>query len=300
MEVHSKKVFITGIGGFTGTQIAQFLKNKGWTITGLGSVVGNSDYTCISTDLSNKDEITDFLSVQKPNYILHFAGISFVGHPNPIDFYQVNTIGTQLLLDAVLAASIKVEKIILASSATIYGNQDNFILSEEMTPNPVNHYGMSKLAMEYIASTYFDRLPIIITRPFNYTGTGHSLNFLIPKIISHFKEKKEKIALGNLHTLREYNDVDWVCDVYMKLLESSSKSEIVNLCSGKTHSIEEILLIASEISNHNIDIEVNPQFVRTNEIHELKGSGQKLYSMIDQDELPENDIYQLIKKMLND
>jgi nucleoside-diphosphate-sugar epimerase len=190
-----------------------------------------------------------------------------------------------------------VQKVILASSATVYGNQSSFILSEDMIPAPNNHYGISKLAMEFIAKTYFDKLPIIITRPFNYTGVGHSEDFIVPKIVKHFREQKMILEIGNIKTLREFNDVAWVCDIYWKLAMCSSISEIVNIASGKTQSIESIIKKLAEISKHELEIKVNPRFVRENEIYELKGSVEKLRTMIDI-HFAENQIDDLLEKML--
>ena len=149
-----------------------------------------------------------------------------------------------------------------------------------MCPQPANHYGISKLAMEHMAWMYRDKLPIIIARPFNYTGIGQSEQFLIPKIVSHFKRKEKVIELGNLHVAREFNDVEFVCEVYEKLLRSSFVSETVNLCSGKAISLLEIIAYMNQISGYNIEVKVNPLFVRENEIKRLVGSTKKLKKAI--------------------
>jgi nucleoside-diphosphate-sugar epimerase len=295
MGIPSKKAFITGLNGFTGVHLANYLFDQKWEICGLGL---NNNASTLHAKLEEKDKIVAFLKNQKPTHIFHLAGISFVGHQNQEDFYKVNTIGTQTLLDAIIESKIEVQKVILASSATVYGNQDSFVLAETMSPNPNNHYGISKLAMEFVAKTYFDKLPILISRPFNYTGVGHSVDFIVPKIVKHFREKNSILEIGNINTLREFNDVAWVCDIYLKLAESNAVSEIVNIASGNTNSIESIINKLSILSNHTIDIKVNPKFVRKNEIFELKGSVDKLKSIINISEV-ENNIHILIDKMLN-
>lgn len=278
MGIPSKKAFITGLNGFTGVHLANYLFDQKWEICGLGL---NNNTSTLHAKLEEKDKIVAFLKNQRPTHIFHLAGISFVGHQNQEDFYKVNTIGTQTLLDAIIESKIEVQKVILASSATVYGNQDSFVLAETMSPNPNNHYGISKLAMEFIAKTYFDKLPILISRPFNYTGVGHSEDFIVPKIVKHFREKKESILLGNINTFREFNDVSWVCEVYANLALCNTVSEIVNIASGNTVSIAELIQMLKDYTSHDIKVEINPRLIRENEIMELKGSTEKLKSIIE-------------------
>ena len=79
----------------------------------------------------------------------------------------------------------------MVSSATVYGNQKTSVLDESLAPSPNNYYGISKLAMEFMVRNYFEAFPVIITRPFNYTGIGQSKNFVVPKIVDHFKKKSD-------------------------------------------------------------------------------------------------------------
>lgn len=271
-------VLITGINGFTGKHLEAFLKNKGYIVYGT-SFSKSKNKNHFKCDILNSDEIRNLLAKVQPNYIIHLAAISFVASKDVSNIYVTNVIGTQNLLDAVVDLQISTDKILLASSAAIYGNIGS-ILSEEMCPRPANHYGNSKLAMENIAANFFDKLNIIITRPFNYTGVGQEEHFLIPKIVSHFKQKKNTIELGNIDTLREYNNVGFLIDSYEKLLTSNFHSGAVNIASGNTHSIKDILEIMTDISSHSIRININEKFIRKHEIKELKGSPKKLIKIV--------------------
>jgi nucleoside-diphosphate-sugar epimerase len=210
--------------------------------------------------------------------------------------YNVNVLGTENLLEACKNFDF-IKKIILASSATVYGNQDIDTYHEELCPNPVNHYGISKYAMEQIAKNYFKTLPLIITRPFNYSAPGQSTNFIIPKIADAFRTRRADIELGNLHTYREYNSIEFICNAYYELLISDVKSEIFNLSSGKTYSLNEILTIFKEITNHEIKILINSKFVRNNEITKLAGNCEKLESILKNES--SNNIRSIIKSFLS-
>jgi len=266
-----KKILITGINSFTGKHLEKYLKEKNF------EVVGTTSKTC---DITNKEDIVNVLNKFKPNFIIHLAGISFAAHKNNEDFYKINTIGTTNLLDAILQTNLKVEKIILSSSATVYGNQGKEVLDESLCPKPANHYGASKYSMECLASGYFDKLPIIITRPFNYTGLGQAQHFLIPKIVSHFKDNKKEIELGNLDVKREFNDVNFVCEVYSKLLITKEKSQIVNIASQNPIALLDVIKLMNKISGYEIKVLVNPAFVRKDEIKILCGSSKKLFDLI--------------------
>jgi nucleoside-diphosphate-sugar epimerase len=280
MEVHSNKVLITGINGFTGKYLKTYLEDKNYIVYGLSNQLEKEESTIFQCDITNKVELTSVLKKIQPNYIVHLAAISFVQHSDIEEIYKVNVIGTQNLLEASLEIKECLKKIIVASSATVYGNQSSTVLSENLCPNPVNHYGISKLSMEFVTKTYFQKLPIIITRPFNYTAPGHGEQFVIPKIAKAFVNKQDNLELGNLNVYREYNSINFVCDVYYKLMLCNTTAEIVNIASGKTHSLNEIISLFEKTTNHKLTIKINPDFVRKDEIEKLAGDTQKLNKII--------------------
>jgi len=273
-----KKVLITGIDSFTGHHLSSYLETSGYDVH--STSLFKSETKTYKCDITQKNDILEVLQQVKPDFLIHLSGISFAAHGNNEDFYKVNTIGTTNILDAFIELNLHPQKIILASSATIYGNQGLEVLDESLCPKPANHYGASKYAMECLAEGYFSKLPIIISRPFNYTGKGQAENFLIPKIVSHFKESKKVIELGNLDVCREFNDVEFVCEVYKRLLECNDDSTMVNICSGRGLPLLDVIKMMNNIAGYDIQVEVNPAFVRKDEIKSLTGSEKKLIQLI--------------------
>lgn len=289
-----KKVLITGIDSFTGEHLKVYLQNSGYDVYGTSLFEsGEKKYKC---DITKKSDLLTVLDKVRPEFMIHLSGISFAAHDNSEEFYKVNTIGTTNILDGFIALGLNPQKIILASSATVYGNQGLEVLDESLCPKPANHYGASKYAMESLAQNYFDKLNIIITRPFNYTGVGQAEHFLIPKIVKHFREKKETIELGNLHVSREFNDIGFVCEVYKRLMECDKRSDTLNICSGRGVKLLDVIDMMSEIAGYEIKVEVNPAFVRHDEIKTLSGSPKKLFELIG--EVKQIEFKETLKSML--
>lgn len=203
-----------------------------------------------------------------------------MGHGDVNAFYNVNLLGTRNLLQALHSSGRQLDAVLLASSANVYGNSTEGTLSENTQVNPANDYAVSKLAMEYMASLWVDKLPIIIARPFNYTGVGQADNFLLPKIVKHFKRRASTLELGNIDVWRDFTDVRALCRAYLGLLEIKPVGETVNVCSGKVYSIRDVINLCEKITSHSLTISVNPAFVRANEVKTLCGDATKLRSII--------------------
>lgn len=262
------KILVTGANGFTGCHFTT------------QALAAGHDVVALQSDLTDKDALHDEVRQIAPDAVVHLAAISFVGHTNLGAFYAVNVVGTTYLLDALAQLPVAPHRVLLASSANVYGNSERSPLAETHPPAPVNHYAMSKLAMEYMARTYAERLNIVITRPFNYTGPGQDINFVIPKLASHFARRAAAVALGNLDVEREFNDVRFVCDACMGLLLHGQPGETYNICSGRPYALREIIGTFESITGHWMTIEVNPAFVRKNEVHRLCGDPGKLNRLL--------------------
>jgi GDP-6-deoxy-D-talose 4-dehydrogenase len=282
-----KRALITGINGFTGRYVAHELELAGWEVWGIGSQE-TSDITpnYRQVDILDREALVEVVSEVSAQSIVHLAAVAFVAHNDADTFYRVNIVGTRNLLSALAANSQTPDGVLLASSANVYGNSTEGVLSETAMPNPANDYAVSKLAMEYMAKLWMDRLPIVIVRPFNYTGVGQSESFLLSKIVSHFRRKAEVIELGNLDVSRDFSDVRSVAYAYRRLLQTKPIGQTVNVCSGKATSLREVLQLAQQINGQSIEVQVNPAFVRANDVKELRGDPSKLLDIIGEINMP--------------
>ena len=262
------RILVTGLNGFTGCHLKPELESHGHTVKGLNS------------NLTKPVAVAAEIAKLNPEAVIHLAGISYVGHGNARELYEVNLLGTRNLLEALDHHAPDVRSILLASSANIYGNHTEDALSEETRPCPTNDYAVSKLAMEQMAQLWIERLPLFIVRPFNYTGLGQKEQFLVPKIVAHFLKKKSTIELGSLDVWREFGDVRTVVDIYRRLIEDCPLGNTLNVCTGKTHSLREVISLCEKITGHNIKIQINPAFVRPNEVLMLRGTSNRLKERI--------------------
>ena len=263
-------ILLTGSDGFTGRHFADLARSAGHTVLPL------------KADLADNGALQREVLEMVPDAVVHLAAISFVGHPDNAAFYAVNVIGTMNLLAALAQLPRIPSRVLLASSANVYGNCEAPPIAEIQAPAPVSHYAMSKLAMEHMSRTYADQLPLVITRPFNYTGLGQAVNFVIPKLVDHFARRASSIALGNLHVEREFNDVRTVCKDYLALLQYSEPGQTYNICSGRPYALQQVIETLTRISGHLIEVVVDPAFVRSNEVHRLCGSPVKLEELFKQ------------------
>jgi nucleoside-diphosphate-sugar epimerase len=287
------KVLVTGLGGFTGKHLERYFVEQGLKVVGLGQEpLAVDDYHCC--DLNDVEGLREIFEAEKPNYVVHLAGIASPTHIPVSDFYLVNTIGTTNLLDSILASGVEPKKILVASSANVYGMAGGLI-SEDTPFAPVNHYGASKAAMELLLNKYNQDLPIVTVRPFNYTGVGQSSSFLVPKIVQHFRAKEKTIELGNLNIERDIQSVEQVCAAYYGLITSDIAKGVFNVCSGTTSSIQSIIEQLNELAGYQINVRVNRRYVRASDPERVVGDNNKLKSILS---LPiDSSFYEVLDRM---
>lgn len=275
---------MTGASGFTGRYLAPFLAEAGYEVHGTvhgepGGVAGLAEVHDL--DLADSEKTIRTIAGIAPDKVLHLAAIAFVAHTDVHEIYRTNIVGTRNLLEGLARAPATPSAVLLASSANVYGNSRHGMLDETVPAAPANDYGVSKAAGELLAATYCDRLPLIVARPFNYTGRGQASHFLIPKIVKHVRDRASEIALGNLDIARDFSDVRGVVDAYARLLEAPAAiGGTFNICSGRATTIAELLELARRVSGHALEVQVDPTLIRPNEVLSLWGSPARIEQVI--------------------
>ena len=279
------RVLITGADGFTGRYLARALHEAGHEVHGLVKRTSRDGVLSVSAchvaDLSDGQALADVVSRVQPDKVAHLAAIAFVGHGDATAMYNTNLVGTRNLLEVLAASKSPLTTVLLASSANIYGNAVMGCLDEQTPPAPANDYAVSKLAMEYMASLYAQRLPLVVVRPFNYTGIGQADTFLIPKIVLSVRRLAKVLELGKLDVARDFSDVRSVVQIYERLLGTpEAVGQTFNVCSGTAWTLTEVIQMVKEISGHDFEVQMNPAFVRPNEVKTLLGNRSRLDAVV--------------------
>lgn len=281
------KVLIIGIDSFTGKYLQEiFTQNQHQVFgtTAFANKINSQNTNIFFADLHNNQTLTAAVNSANPDVVINLAAQSFVAADNISEFYQTNVAAVANLAKVLNDFNKNNNKNILfiqPSSANIYGNASGKI-TEQTPPNPVNHYATSKFAMEMMLKQWQNELNICIVRPFNYTGVGQNISFVISKLVHNFQQKNAVIELGNLDVARDFTDVRDVARAYLGLAESNNQisGQVFNISSGKSISLQNIINSLMQKTNFEPKIVVNPLFVRENEIKDLYGNSDKLSKFI--------------------
>ncbi len=260
-----KRVAVTGLGGFTGRYVARELVSRGF------------EPISVKSDLRDQRALVDEIKAKDFDACIHLAGIAFTNSASWRSVYDVNLIGSNNLFETLSTLRPGI-RCIIASSAQVYGDQPSGLIGENAPCLPQNPYAVSKYALEKSTKIWSNLLDIQIVRPFNYTGVGQDERYLIPKIIKHFVKRFESIELGNVGIWRDFGDVRSAAEAYCELLQPAQQyyDGPVNLATGEVWSIAEIVDLLTKLTGHRLDMRVNPDFVRANEVETLGGSVEKL------------------------
>jgi len=282
------KALITGINGFVGGHLSALLLKNGFEVSGADTEKNSKvqGVTYFQADIVAKD-IVYIIKKSKPDLIFHLAAISAVKicKENPRLTKKVNVDGTTNLLSACVENKIN-PKILVTSSAHVYGIPKCLPIDEDHPLNPINEYGRSKLEQENVALHFFreHKLNIIISRSFNHIGPNQSTGFVCSDFAKQVAEiekdvVKPEIHVGNLNTKRDFTDVRDIVRAYILLLENGTPGEIYNIGTGNGYSIKEILNILFAKSNVDIKVVEDKLLVREQDIPTLIANNKKFVSL---------------------
>jgi GDP-4-dehydro-6-deoxy-D-mannose reductase len=295
----SRKVVITGGGGFVGQWMARSLLERGdqvWLAgpgdppQGADQILDRKEWDAVRwlpTDIRVDRDVTRIFEAARPDLVVHLAGISHVPDAEgaPVKAYEVNVVGAVRLLSAAAAARTAQGSdplMLVIGSGTQYGDhpESAMPLPETAEQRPLSAYAATKAAQE-VAVLHLGRmtgLRVICTRSFSHSGVGHAPMFLIPSLVGRVRELAKEggnIEIGN-NVIRDYLHVDDAVAAYLALADRGKAGQVYNVCSGVGVTVKDLARMALHRAGISAEIVSAPGLQRRADMHFLVGSPAKL------------------------
>ncbi len=287
------RVLITGISGFVGSHLAEFLLKKKLEVFGTirwRSQLKNLHHvldklTLIEADVRDSFSLIKLLKEVEPSFIFHLAAQSFVptSWSAPAETLETNILGTVNLLEAVRVTDCD-PHIHIAGSSEEYGLvfPNELPVTETNSLRPMSPYGVSKAAADLLGFQYHQSygLKIIRTRAFNHTGPRRGEPFVCSNFAKQITEiekgiNEPVIFVGNLEAERDFSDVRDVVRAYWLSLQKGKFGEVYNICSEQTQKIQNVLDFLLSKSKVPIEVKVDPLRLRPSDVQILLGDCSK-------------------------
>jgi GDP-4-dehydro-6-deoxy-D-mannose reductase len=296
------RVLVTGIEGFVGSHLAEFLL----TIDGVeihGTILDPAQTSNIKaildslhlhpTDILDRERLVKLVEEVNPDRIFHLAGQAFVpaAFADPVSTFQANIMGGINVLEAsrLLKAKGGVgPSVLVVSTGEVYGRIQRLPITEDFPLAPNNPYAASKASLDLIAQQYYTSfgLPVIVVRPFNHAGPRQNPVFVCSDFGKQFAEivagkRQPQLHVGNIHAQRDFTDVRDVVRAYWLLLDRKVPEVVYNVCSGQPLAIETVLSMFQEIAGIKARIVSERERMRPYDVPVVVGSHDRLKQATD-------------------
>lgn len=288
------KVLITGITGFVGSHLADFLLAKGgMEVYGIERWRSRTEsiehikdrITLMGCDIRDASSVKKLIDKIRPERIFHLAAQSFVptSWHAPQETLTTNIIGELNVFEAMRELGIN-PIIQIAGSSEEYGlvKEDELPIKETNPLRPLSPYAVSKVGQDLLGYQYYKSygLNVIRTRGFNHSGPRRGEVFVcsdFAKQIAKIEKKKQEpiIWVGNLEAVRDFTDVRDMVLAYWLATEKGKPGEAYNICSGKGYKIKEVLDILLNLTKEKIEIKKDPKRMRPSDVPVLIGDSTK-------------------------
>ena len=289
------KALITGITGFAGSHLAEYLLEhhpdvevfgtRRWR-SPLENITGILDKVeLIDCDLRDFNSVRSALERSQPDFIFHLAAQSFVptSWNAPTDTLDTNIIGQTNIFEAVRLLGLD-PVIQIACSSEEYGlvHPNETPISESNELRPLSPYAVSKVAQDYLGYQYFMSygLKVIRTRGFNHTGPRRGEPFVTSNFAKQLAmiaagEREPVMYVGNLTAVRDFTDVRDMVRAYWLAVNHAKPGEVYNIATGDGITIQELLDRLIELSGVEVEVKEDPARMRPSDVEILIGDSSK-------------------------
>lgn len=291
-----KKVLITGITGFAGSHLMDYiLENTDYEIYGIKRMNSNlrnihhalDRITLFDADLLDESSLISVLKKVQPDQIYHLGALSWVtpSWDMPAVYMQTNAIGTINLFEAMRVTNCNA-RVLTSATPEEFGDvpEDLIPITEETRIKPINPYAASKAAQDMVCITYHAsyQMDIVRTRAFNHEGPRRYIHGAIASFAYQIAciergMQEPVIKVGNLSATRNFTDVRDTVRAYFLAMEKGVSGELYIIGTDQIYTMKEVLdmLISHSTEADKIKIEVDPARVRPTELMTFIGDYSK-------------------------
>ena len=263
-----KTAIVTGAAGFIGSHLSEKLLENGFKVIGIDcftdyyskkikknnmiSFQNNKNFKLIESDLMEIDLIS---IIKESEFLFHEAAQPGVraSWGDQFDTYvKDNILVTQKILES--AKEVKtLEKIVMASSSSVYGEQEGIMIENKTIPSPISPYGVTKLASENLGLTYASNydLPVTSLRYFTVYGPRQRPDMAFTKFIKANLSGDKISIFGDGNQTRDFTYISDIIDANLECVKSEIHGNVLNIGGGKTYSIMDVLNIIENITDKN-------------------------------------------------
>lgn len=291
------RVVVTGAEGFVGPHVVNALKQRSRTncellLTAHSSAAGEEERRFAALDITDAAAVNALISDFKPTHVIHLAGMAAATDAtrDPDQAWQVNLHGTLHIARALMKYAADAT-LIFAGSGLAYGQagKAGTPLDETAVMAPSDEYGATKAAADLALGAFAARgLRAIRFRPFNHTGPGQAEAFVVPGFAMQIARieagySPPVIRVGNLEAERDFLDVRDVARAYVAAVNRAEEilpGTVLNLASGKSRRIRDILTALLRLSTVSITVESDLSRMRLSDVPRIAGDASRAWRLL--------------------
>ena len=296
MNMHGKKVLVTGADGFIGSHLVEALlahgcdvrafvyynsfNSWGWLDTLPPDVIRGLDV--FSGDIRDTNGV--FEAMKGCDVVFHLAALIAIpfSYHSPDSYVETNIKGTLNVLQAV--NKLNVERVLVTSTSEVYGTAQYVPIDEKHPFQGQSPYSATKIGADRLAESFYRSFdtPVVIVRPFNTYGPRQSARAVIPTIITQLLAGTKEIHLGTVTPTRDFNYVKDVCCAFLDIAHADKTvGQEINIATGVEISIEGLVKMLAGKMGQSVKIVSKEERKRPkhSEVERLLGDNRKIKTL---------------------